>query len=286
MNFPRYWAKDSYTGTLPNGKTGTFAAFGWSSTSLEDAKRVGRERAKRLVENGFPASRKTDYDYEGTSFREEVVDSLTVGDAEIAVISRNRYGALVLNTDKVMFADIDFPSVVSTGFWDSLVLLFSPSKKAERMKIVKDISMEEIRKWFEQNSSRSFRLYRTYAGFRLLFTDTTYDPTAEDSKRILRELMADHLYCTLTERKKCFRARLGPKPWRCNSDRPPSSFPWASAEEENEYRVWEEKYSEISEKYSTCEFVEEFGIPSGNPVIQRVVDYHDKAAIQNGKPLA
>lgn len=286
MNFPEHWAKDSYTGENPDGKVATFAAFGWSSTSLEDARRVARERAERLVKNGFPKGRKTDYDYGGTFFREEIVDSLEVDGVPIGVISRNRYGALVLNTDRVMFVDIDFPPVVSTGFWDFLTLMVSPRRKSERRKMIEDISFDEVQKWHEKNSSKSFRLYRTHSGLRLLFTDSTYDPKSEESKRILKELMADHLYCCLTERKECYRARLSPKPWRCDSDRPPLSFPWENESEKEQYRKWEAKYTQISKDYSTCIFKGHFGYPKVNAVIEKIVYFHDLMSINNGKPLA
>ena len=286
MNFPNYWAKDSHTGTNPDGKEVTFAAFGWSSTSIEDAKRIGRERAQRLVEDGFPKKRRTDYDYDGTFFREEVVDSLEVEGENVAVISRNRYGALVLNTDKVMFVDIDFSPTVSTGFWDFIMLTVSPARKAARRKMIEDISFEDVQKWSKKNPSKSFRLYRTHSGLRLLFTDSPYDPKSDESKRILRELMADHLYCSLTERKECYRARLSPKPWRCNSHRPPSSFPWENGEKEEEFRIWEANYTELSNEYSTCIHKGDFGNSKVDSVIQKVIDYHDIKSIKIGKPLA
>jgi hypothetical protein len=53
----------------------------------------------------------------------------------------------------------------------------------------------------------------------------------------LRELGNDPLYAALCKRQQCFRARLGPKPWRAQLPMPPGSFP-ARRCREAEFAIW------------------------------------------------
>ena len=286
MNFPRYWTKGSHTGKDVEGKEITISAFGWSSTDLEDARRVGSERAKRVLERGFTRGERTDYEYGVTPFREEVVESLEVDGEQVGVVSRNRYGALVLNTPKVMFVDIDFPEPASAGILDAILLMFSAKKREERQSLEEDVIHRSVQEWYEKNPSRACRLYRTHSGFRLLFTDKLYDPTSDESKRILSELKSDRLYCALTERQECYRARLTPKPWRCASTRPPSQFPWKDETEEKIYRAWLSEYEDACRSYATCVLKKEYGERASDPVIRKMIDFHDELSIKTGSPLA
>ncbi len=134
----------------------------------------------------------------------------------------------------------------------------------------------EVNQWADHNPDRSFRLYRTKEGLRLLFTDRLYNPTADETSAILSELKADPLYVTLTRKQECFRARLTSKPWRCGSPRPPSSFPWDSPEAEAAFREWEDVYTKRDAKYKVCELINEFGSPADISEFRMIVDVHDR----------
>ena len=53
-----------------------------------------------------------------------------------------------------------------------------------------------------------FRIYRTRAGFRLLVTSGTFDPSAAETLALLKEFGSDPLYIRLCKAQECFRARL------------------------------------------------------------------------------
>lgn len=286
MNFPRYWAKGIYTGKNSSGQEVTIEAYGWSSDSTEEARSVGRERAKRVVNRGFANKKCDEYEYGNTPFREEVTDSIEVDKREVAVISRNRYGSLVLNAADVMFVDIDFPEVQSTGIIDSILLAFSEKRRKDRADELRESTIQKIDDWAKKNPSKSFRLYRTHSGCRVLLTDAVYDPESEETKWILEELDSDRLYRSLTLRQQCFRARLTTKPWRCKHPKPPSSFPWEDRATEREYRKWEKEYLRSIKGYSTCILQKEYGRPCSEPKICSIIDYHDSFTLTSSDKLA
>ncbi len=136
--------------------------------------------------------------------------------------------------------------------------------------------MQRIRAWSQQHPEYSFRLYRTHSGMRLLFTDRSHDPTSPEALGLLEDLGSDPLYRRMTQRQECFRARLTPKPWRCECDRPPNRFPWVDEAAEAEYRQWERIYAQRSQGYVTCRFVESFGGAALHEHASVVVEIHDR----------
>lgn len=286
MYFPKYWAKDSFRGKNRKGRAITVSAFGWSSVSVEEARKLAKERARKYVERGISADRGGGYEYGLAPMREEVLERIQSEGQEVGVVTRNRYGALVLNTADVMFVDIDYPASVSTGFWDSVCLAFSAKRRRARAKLLKTLTVEEVEAWANRNPTHPFRLYETHSGLRLLMTGATHNPKSEESKRLLRDLKADPLYCALTERQECYRARLTPKPWRCDASKPPSYFPWESEAEESRYRDWEAEYSKVSSQYATCRLKREYGGPAAAPRILEVIRVHDAMTLAGEKTLA
>ena len=146
------------------------------------------------------------------------------------------------------------------------------------MQATRDATIQAVRDWAQRNPQRSFRLYRTRAGLRLLFTDRLYSPISAETAQLLSDLGSDSLYRKLTERQECFRARLTPKPWRCGCRRPPSRYPWDDAEAERTYREWEREYQEKARGYSTCELVETMGEGISEGSVNAVVELHDRCA--------
>lgn len=82
MNFPRYWAKGSFTGTNSTGQKVTIEAYGWSSDSTQEARNVENKRAKRVFEKWVSSDKKHEYEYGNKPFREEVIDSIKVDSKE------------------------------------------------------------------------------------------------------------------------------------------------------------------------------------------------------------
>src|SRR5690606_206216 len=120
MILPRYWARAESEERSPRGKRVPFAVWRWSETSLEDARARAREAAERIaarIRNGDPLPER--YAYGERPVREEVVREHRREDGAITVaVTRNVYGAMVLNTARVMFIDVD---IVDPGMGKRLV---------------------------------------------------------------------------------------------------------------------------------------------------------------------
>ncbi len=278
MRIPRHWIKASYTGTDPRGRELTCSAWGWSLDDPARAREDAVSRARRIFDRLVNGARPDRYEYSDRPPREEIVRTVRQGDKDIAVITRNRYGALVLNAASVLFVDVDYPKIRPNGLWDAAALLLSRSRREQRKAAARELTLESVRCWFERNGDRAFRVYRTCAGLRLLFVDKLYEPKSEETSRILAELGSDPLYCRLTLKQECFRARLTPKPWRCGSDDPPNQYPWKDQHAERLYRGWERRYEAAAQTYRVCDFVETCGAPAGHDEIATILALHDELA--------
>lgn len=276
MRIPTYWAKDTYTAPDRNGKQVSFSAWGWSFESMISAKKMAAEKAKNVWRRFDNHQTINSYEYLEQPLREEIIHTVKKGEDTIAIITRNRYGALVLNSASVLFADVDLPPLKTDGFLDSILLFFSSKRKAERIKQLEDERLEPIQQWSKHHPGRSFRIYRTAAGFRLLFTDQLYVPVSSDVQYLLKKLGSDDLYIKLTLKQVCFRARLTPKPWRCGCTCPPNRYPWENQKEEKKYRQWEKEYAACSESFGVCKLYGIYGHDSKNDQISTIIQLHDQ----------
>ncbi|MEZ6068734.1 MAG: hypothetical protein R3C10_00400 [Pirellulales bacterium] len=290
MNIPPIWTKAYYENTDRDGGHHRFAAYGWSFESLDEARRRAVERAKRIYryivdESGDGAL--VDYEYSAGPIREEIVETLCGDEAVIAIVTRNRYGALILNAANVCFVDVDFPPVQSSGLLDALKLAFSASNRQGRRDALIQATFDRVADWAEHNPQRAFRMYRTPSGLRLLFTDRLYDPTADETANLFEQLGADGLYVRLTKRQECFRARVTAKPWALRLQEAPNTFPWEDKTAEDAYRQWEREYTELNVRYRACELYQTYGDVADIPSLRTIVRYHDQTArIDTGAPLA
>ena len=282
MKVPAYWAKSSIDGRDREGRSVTYSAWGWSTESKNHAESEARSRAQRICDRLRTGEKPDSYDYHEHPLREQIVDSFLDGETQLAVITRNRYGALVLNCANVCFVDVDFPTIKSAGFLDSILFAFSARKKHERLQAYANESMQKVKQWSGNNPQHSFRLYRTKAGLRLLFTDRTYDPRSDEITAIMNGLGSDPLYQKLTTKQNCFRARLTPKPWRCGCSSPPNRYPWEYEKEAMKYEKWLEKYEQTIHDYVSCKFVRSIGNPSSHDCIAKVVELHDRYSCSDG----
>jgi len=255
MRIPKFWARASRDG---------FEAAGWSFTSIAEALRVAQERVGLLIDvlvhKHEPQGR---YLYGDRPVREPVV--LTLGtdpNKPEALVTRNAYGALCLNTEDVAFIDVD----------------------ADRGQ--ENQALGRIRAAHAANPSWAFRIYRTRAGFRVAAVHARIAPGSADAVALFDALGADPLYRKLCAAQASFRARLSPKPWRIGMRRIPGRFPWRDQGVERAVNEWTSEYDAKSPGYAVCELVESFGHASLDPVIDRVLKFHDGRVLQPGKPLA
>jgi hypothetical protein len=287
MHIPPFWSKQSYSGIDRKGKERCYAAWGWSFESQAAAQQIAAERVRRVFENPPHYSNDNSYDYLERPLREEIREEIVCGEEQVALITRNRYGSLVLNTASVCFVDIDFPQPTPTGFIDALRLMFNKQLKEERKRNARERTIENVMQWSHKNPYQKFRLYETAAGLRLLFTDRLYNPTSEEVAVLLDTLGSDKLYRRLTVKQECFRARLTPKPWRCGCFRPPNRYPWETDQEEQTYRQWEADYDNKIGGYGICRLITTIGDSPEDHHIASIIELHDQfTCLDPALPLA
>jgi hypothetical protein len=239
---------------------------------------MAADRARRIFEHFVQGGTPNTYDYLEHPLREEIVQSYGDGPESAAIITRNRYGSLVLNSAKVCFVDVDYPQPELLGAFAAIKALFKARKLREQAAAAQAQTMQRVRQWATQNPRRSFRLYRTAAGLRLLMTDRLYEPNSAEVATLFDELGSDALYRKLTHKQECFRARLTPKPWRCDCRRPPNRYPWENPKAENAYRKWQQDYERRCKDWGTCHFIEAFGAEASDETIGGIIELHDKTA--------
>lgn len=266
MNFPQFWAK---------GTRGNFVVWRWSFQSMAEAQSLANQAAGQFAERfetegGFPP--KQGGYYPNRPFREQVLQEMKDAQGAVcAVITRNSYGCLVLNTARVMFVDIDFPEPrQSRGLFSRLFgrpEISTPTNQQGALTTVEN--------WSRAHPEWGWRIYRTRAGLRLLATQGLVDPQSDTAKGIFASLGADPLYRKLCETQKCFRARLTPKPWRCGLNKKPTRWPRADAKQEARFQQWEAQYNDCAAKWATCEFIRQIGNSALDGQVEPIVKLHD-----------
>ena len=275
MYIPRYWANETQHVIAPSGKAFALKCWRGSNTSLEEARHLAKDAITAIAQNVRTAQQLDRYSYGERPMREEVLDVIHNQEgAEVAILTRNKYGALVLNTANVMFIDIDFARDAPAARLSVLLRnLFGQPATEPAQKY-----LESIESWARARPDWAIRVYRTRAGLRCLVTHDVFDPTLESTSILLKSLQCDPLYMLLCRNQGCFRARLTPKPWRCGAPRPPSSYPWENQDVEWKYRQWEKRYEQMGSKFATCKLVKEIGPSHVHPNAEIVRSLHDHYA--------
>jgi hypothetical protein len=174
-----------------------------------------------------------------------------------------------------MFVDIDLPEPKPSGLWERLVGV----KKEERERQA-NVFFESLKArlddWVGRWSGWGWRVYRTAAGVRLLATHDAFMPDSPMCQAAFEVFEADPLYRKLCARQKCYRARLTPKPWRCNVDKLRVRWPWGNDVWETRFRKWEAAYSKGSATFATCKLVAQLGHSEIHPDLKSLVQIHDE----------
>ncbi len=273
MKIPKYWAKGTQSLPGPDGRMVAFSCWHWSDVSVAEAQQKANARALNVAQKFLNHQTLDRYSYGDRPLREEVVQVVPGRSTpEAGLVTRNGYGALVLNTANVMFIDIDFPSGADGG---SLVgrlkgLFGKPQPTLEER------ACQEIVAWARTRPDLGLRVYRTFGGLRCLVTNTLFDPRQEESAALMRSLKSDPLYIQLCRVQECFRARLTPKPWRCGVKLPPSRYPWENSVHEARYRAWEREYTQAASPYVVCKLLQQIGPRQVHPEVEPVLTLHDR----------
>ncbi len=276
MRVHRYWQRAE----LGDGHDGT--ALGWSDVSAADAADQARVRAGRIVEylrrsGGHELERW--YGYADRPIREPILQDIERSGRRIAALTRNGYGAVVLNAAELFIADVD---VVDRQRPWSLLHIGQAIRRLLRPTDVWQVTLDRIRHVTE---GRSTRIYRTLAGYRVFVTDVPMSPTSDEAAKLLTDLESDVLYRRLCTYQQCYRARLTPKPWRLKLKPPPKQLRDPSRPDAPEVAAWLERYDVASRDKAVCELVESHG-PVAVGDAADLIKLHDSAVLNPPNPLA
>lgn len=260
------------------GRWWRLRAWGGSNEGPAAATHAAEQRLRELKANAQRArGLLTQYEYGTHALREEWLQLVEgTDDAPTALVTRNRYGAPVLNARALGMFDVDLPEPSELQrflFWQR-----PPSPEAE--------ALERLRSFASANPRLSLRLYRTPAGLRVLRCDAPMEPDAQETARMMEAFRADPLYAQLCRRQRCFRARLGPKPWRVGLSAPPGQFPREGGAD-GAFDAWLRRYEAASRGVAACRFVEALGPKTIAPSLAKLVALHDEqSGALREQPLA
>lgn len=283
MRIPKMWASTSATVSTRDGKELPLKCFGWSDASLDEARSRAKDALARLsarVTSGadFPEP----YTYANRPIREQILEELRDPSGELeALVTRNGYGAEVLNTARLMFVDVDDPPGQG-GLMELLKRMFGGAPPPAAPTIPETISS-----FATAHPDWALRVYRTRAGWRVLVTHDLFDPASRETAATLAAFGSDPKYVELTRVQECFRARLTPKPWRCGLPRPDRLFPREDAAADRAHDDWLKRYNAASTRYATCRFVGSLGRGRACETALRLIARHDRATHTDDRlPLA
>ena len=281
MKLARFWTREPGEAVGPGGHRIRVVARGWSNDSLEAARDLARHTARRLAQRLLSGQGELGrYPYGDRPLPEPILREFPggAGGEPGAVVTRNAYGALVLNTRQLMFVDIDrgdAPDVAAAAMdlVSSVLSLFgkaAPAPPKGGSPVLADVQR------VAEASGLGARVYRTAAGHRAIVTGSRLDAGSGASETLLQQFGADPLYVRLCRLQQSFRARLTPKPWRCGLGPPPVSFPFATPQAEAQFRGWEAGYTATAARHATCRYLTAFGDPQVPPEFQELIRYHDQ----------
>lgn len=266
MKVFKYWAKLSETISV-EGSPKVVTLYGGSNVSHDDAVLQARRQIPSIESRICGESRDEDYE---RPIREQVIKTID----QSAVITRNYYGVLVLNVLEMAIIDIDqyYPSFLRR--------LFGPKPKSKFEGI-----LDQVRRVIrERYKDRSFRVYQTPNGARVILTDSPVTAKSALAKKLLRDFRSDVLYSSFCVRQNCFRARLTPKPSRCGQPRLTVKFPFENEAEEQAHERWTAEYNGRASRFAACKFIETIG---SHNRFSRLIDEHDGITQAHGSlPLA
>jgi hypothetical protein len=259
--------------------------------SASDALAVAQQQLREALANVRGGVRVGGY-YPRKPLREPIVEEFLAYDGEQTfVVTRNRYGAEILNTDRVLIADVDLPELEGSGtFRGFLRRLFGRAPadtdpQAEPAPVVE--RLDRIAQWAAGNPSLGVIVYRTASGLRVFVTGVAEPATSAQGERILAELDADRIYRELCRANETFRARLTPKPWRLPGLKAPRErWPYADDGAERRFQRWLSAYEEVSREFAVCRRLAAYG-PGPSALEDQIIRFHDdRTGVATALPLA
>jgi hypothetical protein len=218
------------------------------------------------------------------------LDELIVDGDQVLAVTRNRYGAEVLNTDRILIADIDLPELEARATGGLIRRLFrrqaaESDPSAEPPLVVERLGVLE--NWARANPGLGVIVYRTASGLRAFVTGVDEPATSSRGEQILAELGADPIYRELCRAHGTFRARLTPKPWRLPRLKAPRErWPFPPGPAEGRFQRWLAGYDAAARGFAVCRRLATHGpTPSGSEA--QIIQLHDdRTRVNTALPLA
>jgi len=236
MHIPRIWVKVEATEQTPDGRKLPVLVWGWGDDE-PSAKSGATERLLRLLERirrGDPFPNK--YGYGSRPLREEILQTIeSPGGGQVAaILTRNSYGAQVLNTADLLFLDVDIrpPTLLQR-----VSRVFGAKQNP-----TEETVLAKLRDALVRFGRATFRIYRTASGLRAMAIDRKFDPVGTDAQELMSATGTDPAFVQLCKAQQSFRARLTPKPWRCKSTLPPGQHPRLDETLERQFEAWLAQY--------------------------------------------
>ncbi len=278
MRIPRFWAAVEGSGDGPGGEHLFRRAWGWSMSSVAEARAVAQEQLQSALTSIRAGVRLGGY-YPRKPLREPIVDELLVDGEQVLVLTRNRYGAEVLNTDRILIADIDLPELERRGASGVLRRIFGrpmagSEPSAEPPPVIERLGV--LANWATAHPALGVIAYRTASGLRVFVTGVDDPVSSARGEHILAELGADPIYRELCRAHGTFRARLTPKPWRLPRMRAPlGRWPYEAGRAERHFQHWLATYDAAARDYAVCRRLAALG-PAPSPLEAQIIQLHDE----------
>src|SRR5688572_32134232 len=255
MKIYKYWTVEKRKILIDNMEQ-VINCYGGSNISVDEARLRAREKAEKIQRK--IAGERHVFDRYEAEIREEILQMIDGHSA----ITRNRYGAQVLNTENLMILDIDKPKARGGLF------------KKKDTRPPKDQIFEMVRNLATTKyKDYGFRTYETYQGARVIVLGKSFDPHNSETRKMMDEFNCDPLYTTLCNKQGCFRARLTPKPYRMKMKPYKVNFPTdPSRGVDPEFQRWLTEYERESRNFSVCRLIDQVG---ARQPLNDVVQIHD-----------
>ena len=250
-----------------DGEEKEVTCYGGSNTSIEEARLRAKEKIERL-QRKINRDKQVLADYE-VEIREEILQTID----DKSIITRNRYGAQVLNAENLMFLDIDKPKTSFAG------LFKKNNPQQDKVKI-----FDMIRKLATspKYSALGFRIYETFQGARVIVLGRDFSVRDRDTIAMMNEFNCDALYVAICRKQVCFRARLTPKPYRMKMQAYKVQYPRDG--DDPAFQNWLKEYEYQSRNFSSCKFIEQVGASYSTPEAVQIHD--DVTGTRINLPLA
>lgn len=254
MKIYKYWFIEKSRIEI-QGEMKDLTTYGGSNISLEDAAIHAKDKME-MVKRKIQGDQRIFDDYE-VDIREEILQVVD----DTSIVTRNRYGAQVLNCESLLFLDIDKPKPAG------LAGLFKKSAGSDKERI---FDMVQKNAQSPRYAGLVFRMYETYQGARVIVTGKAFDARDRETQSLMSDFNVDPLYAAICRTQGCFRARLTPKPWRMKMKAYKVKFPREVVDAQLEQ--WLQQYEQKSKDYSVCKFVENIGVSYGTSEAIRLHD--------------